>query len=105
MAGKPHFISDYGSALADRVRTTREARGMSYTDLSRAISYRDINPVGIRRIENHERRVDIDDAFALAQALGVSIVELLGVSTDKQPSGGSVRRLRDAAQSVLDELS
>lgn len=38
---------------------------------------RDIPPLGLRRIESGERRVDADDLMALAVALGVSPISLL----------------------------
>lgn len=103
MSGRPSDISEHGRALADAVRTYRERRGMTYTDLSRTLG-RDINPVGIRRIENYERRVDIDDLYALAAALEVTPAVLLGETASPRITAASARKLRDAAQKVLDQL-
>lgn len=103
MTGKPSEICGRGRALADAVRTLRTQRNMTYTDLSRSLD-RDINPVGVRRIENYERRVDIDDLFALAAALGVTPAALIGEDGPPRVTVASVRRLRDAAQKVLDQI-
>lgn len=52
---------------------------MSYAELSRVLSElgRDIPPLGLRRIEAGERRVDVDDLVAFAVALGVTPATLL----------------------------
>jgi transcriptional regulator with XRE-family HTH domain len=66
----PGPLSDH---VASAVRQHREAQRMPYTDLSERLSElgRPIPVLGLRRIEQGERRVDLDDLAALAAALGV----------------------------------
>lgn len=61
------------------IRLRTQLRRMGYTELSERLKDhgRRIPPLGLRRIENGARRVDADDLFALAVALGVSPVTLL----------------------------
>lgn len=103
MAGKVMAVGPYGRALADRIRSTREEQGLTYSDLSRALAV-DINPVGIRRIENYERRVDVDEMVALADALGAGPMELLGLNGSRSVSAATLRRLQRATRAVLDQL-
>jgi transcriptional regulator with XRE-family HTH domain len=68
-----------GTTVADNIRQIRETRHLGYTELSRLLADhgRDIAPLGLRRIEARERRVDVDDLMALAVVFGVSPVALL----------------------------
>lgn len=52
---------------------------MVYAELSRKLAEmgREIPPLGLRRIETGERRVDVDDLVALALALDLSPLALL----------------------------
>ncbi|MCV7101524.1 helix-turn-helix transcriptional regulator [Mycobacterium palustre] len=61
------------------MKRLREERGLPYAELSRRLADigREIPPLGLRRIESGERRVDADDLMALAVALGVSPISLL----------------------------
>lgn len=61
------------------MRRFREKRRLGYAELSRKLAEmgRDIPPLGLRRIEAGERRVDVDDLVALALALDVSPLALL----------------------------
>ena len=63
----------------ENVRQLREARGLSYARLSAKLSELDrpIAVLGLRRIENGQRRVDADDLAALALALKVTPPALL----------------------------
>jgi transcriptional regulator with XRE-family HTH domain len=72
-------IGHIGAAVADKVMKLREAQRFTYAELSRKLSGlgRDIPPLGLRRIETRERRIDVDDLVALANALGVAPTELL----------------------------
>lgn len=82
MAGKK---SDLGPTGVNVTHTVRNFRGnLSYAELSRRLAEigRDIPPLGLRRIESGERRVDADDLMALAVALGVSPISLLMPATD-----------------------
>ena len=65
--------------MAHNIRQLREDRRLGYNELSRMLSDlgREIPPLGLRRIEARDRRVDTDDLVALALALGVSPLALL----------------------------
>ncbi|QZY46219.1 helix-turn-helix domain-containing protein [Mycolicibacterium austroafricanum] len=80
VVGKEPEIGPTARAVADNVREFREAAGWNFTELSERLASEanwSINAVGIRRIEQGERRVTPDDLAALAVALGVSPVSLL----------------------------
>jgi hypothetical protein len=57
----------------------REVRRLGHAELSRELADvgRDIAPLGLRRIETGERRVDVDDLLALAVALEAPLTVLL----------------------------
>ncbi len=82
MVGKEPDIGPTSRTVADNVKRLRGA--MNYTQLSERLQERanwSINAVGIRRIEDYERRVTPDDLVALAVALGVSPITLLNPDT------------------------
>ena len=58
-----------GVTVAENIRRLREDRNLGHTDLSRLLADhgRDIAPLGLRRIEEKTRRVDVDDLMALAK--------------------------------------
>lgn len=68
----------------ERVRVNiahfREARGMTMLGLSERLKQlgRPIPPLGISRLENGDRRVDVDDLMALAEALDLPYQRILG---------------------------
>jgi transcriptional regulator with XRE-family HTH domain len=64
--------------LAANIARVREARRLSYIELSRELSKagRPIPELGLRRIEKGERRVDFDDLMAIAYVLRVCVVDL-----------------------------
>lgn len=66
-----------GDRVRERIKELRG--GMQYKELSERLSDlgRPIAPLGLRRIEAGERRVDVDDLVALAVAFGVSPLTLL----------------------------
>ena len=57
-----------------QVRAARELRGLSQAKLSRRLKDAgvDLAQVTVARIENGDRRISVDDALALAVALGVN---------------------------------
>jgi transcriptional regulator with XRE-family HTH domain len=80
MPGKEPSIGPTSRTVAENVKRQREARNMSFAQLSDRLQTDarwSINPVGIRRIESGERRVTPDDLTALAVALKVSPITLL----------------------------
>lgn len=75
-----------GENVRDNLLRIRQAHRLTYAEVSRTLEDlgRPIAPLGLSRIENGERRVDVDDLMALAEALGVEPDELL--SGDGPPS-------------------
>ena len=86
MAGKKTDLGPIGENVAQTVRKFRESRRFSYAELSRKLGQfgREIPPLGLRRIEAGDRRVDVDDLAALAIALNVSPLALLLPMTDSR---------------------
>jgi transcriptional regulator with XRE-family HTH domain len=85
VAGKQPEIGPTSKTVAANVKRLRDAQGMNYKQLSETLESRanwSINSVGIRRIEDCERRVTVDDLMALAVALGVSPATLLYPNTE-----------------------
>jgi transcriptional regulator with XRE-family HTH domain len=79
MTGKKIDIGPAGAQLAKNIRTVRTARRLQYKELSDLMESlgRPIAPLGIRRIESHERRVDVQDLVTLSEALGFSVDDLV----------------------------
>lgn len=61
--------------ISERVRELRKSQGMSQVELGEALGK---GRLSITKLEQGQRAVTIEEAYALAQALGVSIIELLG---------------------------
>lgn len=100
MTGRPQEIGSVGQAVAQRIRVVREARRMTYREVSQLLARngRDINPVGVRRVEECQRRVDVDDAVAFAAALEVPAAELMGIQRARKrvradPGSEAIRQL------------
>ncbi len=68
-----------GETVADNIKRVREARRWTYTELSKRLTDlgRSVSPLAVRRIEERERRVDVDDLVAFAIALEVTPKTLL----------------------------
>jgi transcriptional regulator with XRE-family HTH domain len=79
VAGKKSDLGPIGENVKDAVKRFREDRRLSYAELSRKLTDlgREVPPLGLRRIESGDRRVDADDLVALALALSVSPLALL----------------------------
>lgn len=67
------------NTVRENISHFRVDLGMTYADLARELERRGhgIPPLGLRRIEAGERRVDVDDLVALALALNVNPHALL----------------------------
>lgn len=78
-ASKKNPLGPTGVVAARRVRELREAHGWTYKELSDRLASgnRPIPPLGLRRIEAEDRRIDADDLVALAFTLGVNPSALL----------------------------
>lgn len=79
MAGKEIDLGPTGRQVMENIARVRKALGLSYAELSRRLADagRPIPPLGLRRIEEGMRRVDVDDLFALAAVLWVTPVILM----------------------------
>jgi transcriptional regulator with XRE-family HTH domain len=80
MVGREPDIGNTAWAVGRNVTRLRESQNLTYTQLSERLKQQcdwSINAVGIRRIEDLQRRVTVDDLIALALALGVSPITLL----------------------------
>ncbi|WP_076482713.1 hypothetical protein [Williamsia sterculiae] len=83
MAGKKNELGATGRTVASNIASLRQGQRLGFAELSRILSDlgRPIPPLGLRRIEDEERRVDVDDLVSIAVALGVSPITLLMPST------------------------
>lgn len=72
-------IGSNGTAVLAKVRMLRSKRGLSLRALAAEIAKtgRILSADAINKIELGVRRIDIDDLFALAEALGVTPAQLL----------------------------
>ena len=73
MTGKEISLGPTGETVRENVARYRKTAGLSFAELSRNLEAvgRPLAPLGLRRIEAGERRVDVDDLMALAVVLGV----------------------------------
>lgn len=86
MASSRIELGPTGERVRKRVAALRERRGLSRVELSKRLTALG-HPLGLTalgRIEAGERRVDVDDLFALAVALNVSP---LGLLLPQEPAG------------------
>lgn len=66
--------------IAVRIKLERDARGWStnaVSDRLNAAGY-EMNPSAVWRIENGQRRVNVDDALGFAEVFGISLANLVG---------------------------
>jgi XRE family transcriptional regulator, regulator of sulfur utilization len=74
--------------LGEQVRQIRRAQGLSQAELARRSG---TARVGITRLEQGQRSPTVEEAQALAQALGVSLVSLLSETEAEQDEGLELR--------------
>ena len=86
MAGMKSELGATAQAVAANIRRHRERIGWGYARLARELTKagRDIPPLGLSRIEDCERRVDVDDLVALAVVFGISPITLLMPDSDNE---------------------
>lgn len=79
MAGKEMTEGATGRQVRENIKRIREARDMSWAQMSRFLERagRPIAALGLRRIEDGSRRVDVDDLMAIAVVLDVTPNDLL----------------------------
>lgn len=93
MAGKGISEGATGRTVRENIRRIREARDMSWAQMSRFLdrAERPIAALGLRRIEDGSRRIDVDDLMAIAVVLDVAPNDLLlppPGSDEVEASGG-----------------
>lgn len=80
MPGRPPEIGHTAESVAENVTRLRTEQNLTYTQLSDRLGFetkRVISPTAIRKIEECQRQVTVDDLVALAIALKVSPATLL----------------------------
>jgi transcriptional regulator with XRE-family HTH domain len=95
---------------AQMIREEREAQGMSQGDLSRALVDEvgmELNQSTISKIEAGTRSIRVNELFAIAEALGVSVTSLTLMPPSKslreaiRASGEASRALKEAAEQYV----
>lgn len=77
-----------GQRVARNIKTMREYDGLTFAALSRKLEEevgRTIPPLGLRRIEKFERRVDADDLVAFSLVFEVNIEHLIQLTASAPP--------------------
>lgn len=79
MTGRKIDVGPVGKRVANNVSAIRNAKRLQYKELSDLMGSagRPIAPLGIRRIEEQERRVDAQDLATLAEVLGIPPEKLM----------------------------
>ncbi len=97
--GRP--LGPTGEAVRANIKQIRDSQGMSQSDLSSTMGNlgRSIPPLGIHRIENGDRRVDVDDLVGFAVALSTTPATLLMPKVDTASPEDQVKLL-DVAPTV-----
>lgn len=92
MTGREPEWGPTAEGVAKIIREQRELRKLSYTELSRLVERVgwNLSPVAIRRIEDMERRVSVDDLDALATVFDMTIAELLPKAVPAEAGRGSL---------------
>ncbi|MET9084315.1 helix-turn-helix transcriptional regulator [Streptomyces sp. NPDC004237] len=81
MAARSLDIGPAGTRTARTIEIVRTERGLSQRRLAARVTAvgRPMSNTMLSRIERAQRRCDVDDLVALAEALHVSVLVLLGV--------------------------
>ncbi|MFD6309759.1 helix-turn-helix domain-containing protein [Streptomyces nigra] len=79
MAARPLEIGPYGIRAARTIEILRTERGLAQRELAAHVTAlgRPMSNTMLSRIERAQRRCDVDDLVALAQALDVPLLTLL----------------------------
>lgn len=93
-------IGPTAQTLSENLKRLREAKGLTYTQISKRLADggRSVSPLAVRRIEEGERRADVDDLMALATALDVSPTYFLMPHTEEPAATVEVTGLPDAVE-------
>lgn len=80
-------VSPHYRAAIDAIKAVRIERGLSQTEIARRVG----KPQSfVSKIENFDRRLDIVEFLAVADALEVSPEKLLKVVRDAMPGGAKI---------------
>lgn len=85
MSDGQQLLPDSNATFAAHLRDAREARGWNQSELARRMIERGwakYSQVSVKRTENAERAVRLDEALDLASVLGVSLVSLIGEQSE-----------------------
>jgi len=84
MAGKEPDYGPTAKTVAENIMLLRERQQLTYTRVSERLDKLGwpLTPAAIRRVENCERRITVDDLMAFALALDVSPATLLQPGVD-----------------------
>lgn len=79
MAGKELVEGPTAKTVRENIERGRKSKDLTWAQMSRFLSQRGrpIAPLGLRRIEEGQRRVDVDDLMAIAIVLNVTPYDLL----------------------------
>lgn len=68
-------LGEVGRVVANNVERLRKEHGWTYQELSDRMSeaHRPIPPLGLRKIREGKRRIDVDELFTLCKVLGVDV--------------------------------
>ena len=100
MAGKKTQEGPTGKAVRDNIKRLREDQNLTFAELSRRLDDLDspIPPLGLRRIEQGERKIDVDDLTALATVLKSSPAYLLLPHVDEASDPAEMTGIKGEAQ-------
>lgn len=103
MAGKKTQEGPTGEAVRANVKRFREALNLTFAELSRRLDVlgNPIPSLGLRRIEQGDRKVDVDDLVALAVVLKVTPSILLLPDTGNRDDHVEATGVRDITAQKL----
>ena len=100
-------VHDPIETFAANLRAAREAHGWNQSELARRMIERGwdkYSQVSVKRTENAERAVRLDEALVLAAVLGVSLSALVGVDQDDRTERARALALVSEAEAAQDAL-
>src|SRR4051812_24916707 len=83
-------VKSMATVFADRLRTTREKKGLSQTDLAGKAG---LQPSAVSHFETGRRAPSFDNLRRLADALDVSIDYLMGRAEEPESAGPRAQKL------------
>src|ERR1700722_5504266 len=97
----------WGEVVAKNVDLWRRVQNLTFADLSKRLQElgRPIAPLGLTRMRDLQRRIDVDDLMALSLALGVPPVVLLRPPSDhSSDSRDTLAITRGGPEYTLDQI-